>query len=484
MDEANLEQRTTHSSEIEQRAQRRRVAFETLEREVENQSLEVEGTIPSWLEGTLLRTGPAAFEAGDQDLNHWFDGLAMLHSFSIGDSEVKYTNSYLESKNYSSVAADSELAYPEFATDPCRDIFERIFSMFSPEFSDNANVNISRQADSFVSMTETPLPVEFDPETLETVGVAEYDDGLDSHTTTAHPHHEDGVTYNYVTEFSRTSTYKIYRMPDGTREREVIATIERDRPAYMHSFGLTESCVVLAEFPFVLNPVEMLLRDRPFVENYRWNPDRGTRFLLVDRETGELVANPVAEPFFAFHHVNAFEDGDAVVVDVAAYDDASIIDSFYLEELRSPEFSIDGATLRRYRIGEQGVSSEQLFEDPIELPRINYEAANMQPYRYVYGVGNEATSPSDIPTRLVKFDLEDDSTAIWSELATYPGEPVFVGAPDAATEDEGVILSVVLDPEPKQSTLLVLDAAEFDELARATVDHHIPAGFHGGFYDV
>jgi carotenoid cleavage dioxygenase-like enzyme len=253
----------------------------------------------------------------------------------------------------------------------------------------------------------------------------------------------------------------------------------------MHSFGLTENYVVLAEFPFVVNPLEMLVRDRPFIENYRWKPSRGTRFVLIDRETGDVAADPVAEPFFAFHHVNAFEDDDGtVVVDIVAYDDASLIDSLYLDKIRSDEFGIEGGKLRRYRVRDDGVESERLSDVPMELPRINYSERNTRTYRYAYGVGNRRQRPKDLPNRLVKVDVEERETKVWEEPETYPGEPVFVAAPDAEAEDDGVILSVVLDTDAEMSFLLVLDASDFAELGRAKVEHHIPLGFHGNFYDV
>ena len=57
--------------------------------------------------------------------------------------------------------------------------------MFSPQLSDNANVNLVKLGDRFISMTETPIPVQFDAETLETAGVAYEVPGM---LTTAHPH--------------------------------------------------------------------------------------------------------------------------------------------------------------------------------------------------------------------------------------------------------------------------------------------------------
>ena len=58
---------------------------------------------------------------------------------------------------------------------------------------------------------------------------------------------------------------------------------------------------------------------------------------------------------------------------------------------------------------------------------------------------------------------------------------MFVARPNAEDEDDGVLLSVVLDASAGTSFLLVLDASDLSELARADAPHHIPFGFHGQF---
>jgi hypothetical protein len=67
--------------------------------------------------------------------------------------------------------------------------------------------------------------------------------------------------------------------------------------------------------------------------------------------------------------------------------------------------------------------------------------------------------------------------------ARHTLEPVFVAAPGAQDEDEGVILSVLLDAYTGASCLLVLDAGCFEELARAEVPHHLPCGLHGQYFE-
>jgi beta,beta-carotene 9',10'-dioxygenase len=89
--------------------------------------------------------------------------------------------------------------------------------------------------------------------------------------------------------------------------------------------------------------------------------------------------------------------------------------------------------------------------------------------------------PGNFIDNLVKLDLGRGAASSWHEEGCYPGEPVFVPAPEAANEDDGVILSVVLDARKAASFLLILEASTFRELARAEAPHHIPFGFHGNY---
>jgi beta,beta-carotene 9',10'-dioxygenase len=248
----------------------------------------------------------------------------------------------------------------------------------------------------------------------------------------------------------------------------------------MHSFAVTENYAVLAEFPFVAVPVAIPLSGRPFIENYQWKPRRGTRFSVIDLATGKLRATCQGEPFFAFHHVNAYErDGD-VILDLCAYDNADIVRAFYLDRLRSDQFPLPSPELRRYRLrlGGGDVTREPIPPAPLELPRIDYGRRNGRPYRYVYGAGGN----SDFLNQVMKVDLEAGTSLVWSEPDTYPGEPVFVPTPGSEREDAGVLLSVVLDSAAGTSFLLVLDASDLSEIARARVPHHIPFGFHGAYF--
>jgi beta,beta-carotene 9',10'-dioxygenase len=278
-------------------------------------------------------------------------------------------------------------------------------------------------------------------------------------------------------KFGPRTSYRLYARADAKRQRQ-IAKVASSRPAYMHSFGITGRYAVLTECPLVVNPLELARAARPFIENYRWEPERGTPFIVIDRSSGELVARVDAEPFFCFHHVNAYEDGGELVVDLAAYEDDEIVRALYLDRLRSGA-PVPTSELRRYRVPLGGGDAKrETIASGFELPRINYRRHNGRPYRYVYGNGAQDGS---FITRIQKGDVAEGDVTEWSEAGCYPGEPVFVPAPEARAEDDGVVLSLVLDANAGRSFLLVLNAGDLTEVARAEAPHAIPFGFHGQF---
>lgn len=456
------------------------IGFRSLEEEVALEELPLEGELPGWLRGSMLRTGPAKFEVGGQQLRHWFDGLAMLHRFRVADGRVSYANRFLESRSYRSARERGELLYGEFATDPCRALFKRVQTLFASEgpFPDNANVNVTKLGERFVAMTETPLPVEFDPETLAAAQVRPYE--TPGHLTTAHPHADrsTGAMLNYAAKLGPRSSYRFFEVGPEDTHPTVVGSVPVREPAYMHSFGLTERWLVLAEFPLVVNPLRLALANRPYIENYRWRPERGTRFTLVDRFSGEAVGGFEADPCFAFHHVNAYDDGGEVVVDICVYEDAEIVEDLYLDRLREGK-PLSPPELVRFRLDlrTRGVRRERLVEGALELPRINYGRCNERPHRFVWGVSPGET----FIDRIVKADLDDGGAVSWSRPGCFPSEPVFVARPGAGAEDDGLLLSIVLDAERERSSLLVLDAADLEEVARAEAPHHIPFSFHGQF---
>ncbi len=461
------------------------IGFADLDAEVDHVRLTARGDFPTWLSGTLLRTGPAKFDIGSTTVNHWFDGLAMLHRFSFADGDVTYANRFLRSDAYCESVDKGGLALGGFATDPCRTLFQRVAAVFSPHYTDNGNVNIDAFGGEPVALTETMLPVRFDPETLQAMGHYAISEEVGGQVSIAHPHHDRrrGCRFSYVVQFGPRSHYRLFAIPDDGSPQRVVAEMPVDKPAYMHSFAMTERYLVLTEFPLVVDPVRLLLNISPFICNYRWTPERGLRFHVFDKDSGELVVSHTADAAFAFHHVNAYEAGDDLIIDVVTYDDAQIIDQLYLSPLRAGDAVRATGRPTRFTLSlraETPVGVGILADQMVELPRIDYENRAGQPYCYMWGNGR--TSHGEFLDSVVRVDVTNGETRTWHSEGCFPGEPVFVGRPAAEEEGDGVLLSVVLDAQRGGSFLLVLDAHSLAEIARAECPHQIPFGLHGSYF--
>lgn len=456
-----------------------------LECEVQSHLLKVVGEIPSWISGTLIRNGPIKVTIDGKSNGHWFDGLAMLHAFSFQGNEVSYTNRFLRSSAYKTVFEHGSLSYDGFASDPCRSLFKRFFTFFIPnnEKIPNANVNVTKLADKWVALTEIPLPVLFDPDTLETLGVFNFQDELPKKRCweSAHPHYDPHTNqiYNYLIKYGKKSTYTIYSIDKGSSERKILASIPVDEPSYMHSFAITKNYLILTEFPFVVRPLDLILKGKAFIKNFEWQPERGTRFIVIDRHTGKQVGCYVTEPFFAFHHANAFEDENVLKLDIVTYSDASIITTIDLNCVTAQNYP---STLKRYSLDLKAgkIHSERILSSSCEFPGIN-EKHDGQKYRFVYLAGFKDKDLVNAEC-LYKVNTETKECLKWQENGSFPGEPVFLPSPQAKAEDGGVLLTVVMDDKAKCSFLLILNAKNFKEVARVNAPHLIPQGFHGKFF--
>ncbi|CAF3405131.1 unnamed protein product [Rotaria sp. Silwood2] len=290
------------------------------------------------------------------------------------------------------------------------------------------------------------------------------------------------------------SSTKLYRFP-------------YEYACYMHSASISEDYLILTEIPYHFNTFYAIwtsISGGTLTDMFKWNgKTMPTYFRIISLDTGEQIARIPGPAFFTFHHINSYQNKHnkkQIIVDICAFDDPRIINELYLDKLRQNIFPSGAGYLRRFQLDldkktciEPNANARQAKGDhyysyahsliPIqfELPRINPRFITKQ-YRYIYCV---RALPGRLFDALIKLDVESkQEVGLWEEECTSPTEPIFVPRPDANydQEDDGIILSIILDQQSKRSFILVLDGITFKEVARTYLPMHIPLSFHGNFY--
>ena len=183
------------------------------------------------------------------------------------------------------------------------------------------------------------------------------------------------------------------------------------------------------------------------------------------------------DPCYVFHPLNAYEQGETIVMDVARYP----------ELWRGGPEGITTAMLWRWTIDLAAgrVTERQLDDRPVEFPRADDRRSGL-PHRYGYAAADVFASGDD-RTRscaLIKYDLRSGAaTAHEFGAGRTPSEGVFVPAAAGAAEDEGWVMQYVYDAARDASDLVLLDASDVRRppVAVVKLPCRVPYGFHGNW---
>ncbi len=469
--------KTIAAQETQLRSEKK-AAFNSVTAETALQNLTIQGSLPTWLKGTLLGTGPARFEYGNTTVDYWFNGLALLHGFYCDGVNISYHNKFLDSEYYQRCQKNGKFD-SSVSKEQSKGLFSRFAQALStPEPYDNANLAVVAINNSFVALTETTLGVQFNPKTLKTEKAFDINEHLEGHLTTAQFQYDPQTKtwYNYLINFAQNSSYTIYKIGEDNTPTAIIS-LPVKKPSYMRSFAMTNNYIILIEVPFVINPMDLIVSSGPFIEKVQWKPKLGTNFIIVNKHTGEHTATIKTEkPFFIFNTVNAFEENNTIYIDAITYENDAVVKCITLDALRDcQDREFEHSYITRFTLDttHQNVTHQQIASQTLEFPTLN-QHYSMKPYNFVYGLSAE--QPYKFPHQLTKINVKTGNVVHWAQAGCYASKPTFVAHPKATKEDEGVLLSVVFDSINTQSFLLILDAATFKELARATLPCIIPLG--------
>jgi carotenoid cleavage dioxygenase-like enzyme len=434
----------------------------------------VEGAIPEALDGIYLRNteNPVMPSIGRY---HPFDGDGMLHAIRFRGGRASYRNRFVRTAG---LAAELEAGEPLWAgiiespSKSKRDGWGARGKMKDASSTDVV-VHAGRALTTFYQCGDAYAS---DPETLAQLGPAPW---VPAGGVSAHPKLDPRTGELLFFGYGTSAPYLQYGVLDAKGARVHQQAIPLPGPRLPHDMAFTERYAIFNDLPLFWDP-EKLAQGA-----YRptWRPDLPSRFAIVPRLGGDVRWFEAA-PTYVLHFINAFEDGDTVVLDGYFQTDPMSrpdpADGPWGPLKKMVDLHAMGARPHRWRFDLRtgACTEERLFDFVSEFPSIHYARPGVR-HRYVWSM----TAPQGwfLFDGIVRHDLETGRAQRFQyPEGVYASESPMAPRPGGTAEDDGWLVTFTTDVPNDRSECHVFDAAHVDDgpIARIALPARMSSGTH------
>ncbi len=439
--------------------------------------MEVIGDIPRDIDGVYVRNteNPVHEPIGRY---HPFDGDGMIHIMSFANGKAEYRNRFVRTKAF---MAEQEAGHAIWAG-----LMEHPRQSLRPgwgahgHLKDSSSTDVTVHAGQILStFYQCGEGYRLDPLTLEQFGTESWVplDGI-----SAHPKLDERTGELLFFNYSKYQPYFHYGVVGPDNRLKHYTHIDFPGSRLPHDIAFSENFTIVNDLPVFWDP-ELLKQD---VHATRFYPDMPSRFGIIPRlGCADSVKWFEAKPTYVLHWINAWEDGDEVILD--GYFQEEPVPAHYPggpPELERMMAFLDLYLLKphlhrwRFNMKTGQTKEERLNEKILEFGTINQRYAGRK-HRYSY---------SAIPkqgwflfTGTIKHD--HDSGRSWEfdfGPDRYGSEPSFAPRIGANSEDDGYIVTFITDMNLNRSECLLLDALNFEvgPVCRIILPHRISSGTH------
>ncbi len=455
-------------------------AWKPQDTEYDAWDLEVTGEIPEGLDGVYLRNteNPLMPSIGRY---HPFDGDGMLHAIAFSNGEAVYRNRFVRTSGLLAEQDAGEALWAGLAEPPHKTRVDHGWgarTMMKDSSSTDVVVHRGRALSSFYQCGDLYRldPVTLEPDGVETWGGAFPADGVSAHTK-VDPRTGELLFFNYSTE----APFMHYGVVDRHGELVHYTPIPLPGPRLPHDMAFTENYAILNDFPLFWDPGAL----EAGYYAPRFHRDMASRFAVIPRRgNADDIRWFEGDPTFVLHWINAWEEGDEIVLD-GFFEDEPAPDpepGDSLEDLMFRYLDMHRMKPRahrwRFNLRTGATIEGRLSDTTMEFGMINQTRAGVK-NRYSFNAlpchgwfGFEG---------LIKHDLGTGTeTTVRLESGVFNSETVMAPRPGAVAEDDGWLITFTSDLRSDQSHCVIWDAADpaAGEVARIRLPERITSGTH------
>lgn len=450
---------------------------------------DIEGTIPSLLVGTLYRNGAGLTERTGLRKRALMDGDGMVHAFTFHSGGVRFRNRFVMTEKYREESAAGRYLYPTFSTQAPGGVFQNVW--VGGKIKSQAQISVVVKNNRLFAFDESALPYELNPETLDTIGVADFGPADTVGVFSAHSKIDMatgdwlhfGLHYGkkvnlHITIFSGAGKLKRHRV------------MPLPRYVYMHDYFVSGTSLIFNLQPVEFDLFSFLFGIKSMSDSLSWRPEKGTLLMILDREGLNRPIFLETEASFMWHSLNAYEREGALIAEYVGYRNP---DHFIGEN--APVYAVMRGERGQYQFPGQllryvidtmnkRVRREVLHAGSLEWPTVN-PFHRCRPHRYGYFA--KTRGDDFFWSGITRVDvMKGKGEEYFFDDGVYCGEPLFVPAPgvhfDPDLEEEpGWLLTEVFNGHTGKSSLVIFIAERVSDgpVAVVKLRHHLPFSMHG-----
>lgn len=446
--------------------------------EYDDNAMEVIGTIPDDIDGVYLRNteNPVHDAIGRY---HPFDGDGMLHMMRISGGRAEYKNRFVRTRGFEAEQEANRSLWIGCMGRP--DKSERPGRCAHPYIKDSSSTDVIVHAGQILStFWQCGEGYRLDPETLETLGIEGWApiDGISAHPK-LDPSSGELLFFNYSTH----APFMHYGVVGADNKLKHYIPVELPGPRLPHDMAFSKNFSILNDFPQFWP--EAMIEQNFYIPVY--DGTMKSRFAVIPRYGApEDIQWFEADATYVLHFMNAYEEGDEVIMDGYFQDNPRPEALEHMpEKYKVMGSNVDINSLQTYlhrwrfnlKTGE--TIEERLFDDEVvEFGTINPNVAG-EKHRYIYSVlGKEGWF---LFTGLLKHDLETGGTERYDFGENrFGSEAPFIPRINATSEDDGYIISFITDMNLDRSECVILDAKDIaaGPICQIILPHRICSGTH------
>lgn len=440
--------------------------------------LTVIGDVPSDLDGVYLRNTENPVHPAVAGRYHPFDGDGMIHVVGFRDGTVFYRNRFVRTDGFRAEQEAGGPIWAGLAESPRHSTRDGWGARGRLKDSSSTDV-VLHAGTALSSFYQCGEAYRLDPLTLDTLGKAPWAPA--GWGVSAHPKADERTGELLFFNYGTDAPYLHYGVVDATDRLVHYVDVPLPGPRLPHDMAYTDNYAILNDCPLFWEPD--LLAQGHYAA--RFHPELPLRIGVLPRRGGPgEVRWFEAAPTYVLHWVNAYEDGNEIVLDGFFQGDPDPKDtgqgSVYQRMFRFLALDRMQTRLHRWRLNlATGEVKEERRSDRItEFGMINQRYAGRR-HRYAYAT-------TGVPgwflfDGLVKHDLTtgaDERYAFGDGV--YGSETAMAPRLGSTGEDDGYLVTLTTDMAADRSECLVFDAARIGDgpVCRIRLPERISSGTH------